>query len=360
MPEILKVGLDQRSYPIWIGEGILERIDEALDSVHFSRRIGIVCNPTVAELYLCRVQEALEKSGYSCSLIEIPDGEQFKTLETLELIYNALIRQGFDRGCGLLALGGGVTGDITGFAAATFMRGIDYVQVPTTLLAQVDSSVGGKTAVNLPLGKNLVGAFYQPRLVHIDVSTLRTLPQREFAAGLAEVAKYGIIEDADFFSWLESNSDQLVSLESEALIHAVKTSCQIKAAVVEGDERESGRRAILNYGHTFGHAVEALCGYGKVKHGEAVAIGMVVAAAISRRLGFCSQVDEQRIETLLRGLSLPVTPPDFTAECYIDAMTRDKKVVDGVHKYILNLGIGDCRIHAVDNLETLLDTVFHV
>jgi len=350
MPEILQVGLQERSYPIWIGDGILNRIGEALDAVRFPKKIGVVCNSTVGDIYLAEIRQVLEGAGYRCCLIDIPDGEEFKNLQTLEQIYATLIEQGFDRGCGLLALGGGVTGDITGFAAATFMRGVPYVQVPTTLLSQVDSSVGGKTAVNLPLGKNLVGAFYQPVHVHIDVSTLRTLPGREFSAGLAEVAKYGIIRDESFFSWLEAHHGKLASLDAAALIHAVRLSCQIKAAVVEGDEREHALRAILNYGHTFGHAVEALSGYGHIKHGEAVAIGMVFASRLSESLGLCSRMDVERIESLLKALGLPVSPPTFSPEQYLSTMARDKKAVGGQMKFVLNLGIGDCRVQSVSHL----------
>ncbi len=353
MMERLDVGLGDRSYPIWVGDGIMHRLGEALIDVKFPRRVAIVTNPTVSGFYRQPVLAALESSGFQVSFIEIPDGEQYKTLQTLELIYDALIRGGFDRYCGLLALGGGVVGDITGFAAATYLRGVPFAQVPTTLLSQVDSSVGGKTAVNHPLGKNMIGAFYQPRHVHIDVATLRTLPRREFAAGMAEVIKYGVIRDREFFGWLASQKEQLLELAPDALVQAVKRSCQIKANVVEIDEKESSLRAILNYGHTFGHAVETLAGYGVVSHGEAVAIGMVIAAELSAQLGFASADDVAAIRTLITAFGLPASPPAHSLDDYLAAMGRDKKVRDGVLRFVLNHGIGDCSVHDIRSPESL-------
>lgn len=353
MFERLTVGLGDRSYPIWIGDGILERLGEALHAVDFPRQVAVVTNPTVFGLFGERVLKVLADSGFTVSLISIADGEEHKNLRTLEQIYDALISGGFDRYCGLIALGGGVVGDITGFAAATYLRGVPFAQVPTTLLAQVDSSVGGKTAVNHPLGKNLIGAFYQPRHVHIDVATLATLPEREFAAGMAEVIKYGIIRDADFFSWLSAERERLRQRDREVLVPAVKRSCQIKADIVELDEKESALRAILNYGHTFGHAVETLAGYGEIRHGEAVAIGMSVAARVSRELGFCSSTQVDAIDALLRAFSLTITPPQFSLDDYLQAMGRDKKVRAGVLRFILNRGIGDSLIGEIPDPDRL-------
>jgi 3-dehydroquinate synthase len=351
MLERLTVGLGERSYPIWVGDGILERLGEALHAVDFPRQVAVITNPTVHGLHGERVLNALARDGYAASVVMIPDGEEYKSLRTLEQIYDALIGGGFDRYCGLIALGGGVVGDITGFAAATFLRGVPYVQVPTTLLSQVDSSVGGKTAINHPLGKNLIGAFYQPRHVHIDVSTLETLPKREFSAGMAEVIKYGIIRDADFFAWLAAHADRLRQRERAALVQAVKRSCQIKADIVELDEKESSLRAILNYGHTFGHAVETLAGYGEIRHGEAIAIGMSVAARIANELGLCTLGQVAAIDALLKAFALSVTPPPFSLADYLQAMGRDKKVKAGVLRFVLNRGIGDCQVSEIRDPE---------
>lgn len=357
MLEQLTVGLDERSYPIWIGDGILDRIGEALKTVPFPRKVAIVTNPTVQGLYGERILDALAGSGFDVSTVMVPDGEAFKNLRTLESIYDALIERGFDRSSGLIALGGGVIGDITGFAAATYLRGIPFAQVPTTLLAQVDSSVGGKTAVNHRLGKNLIGAFYQPVHVHIDVATLATLPSREFSAGMAEIVKYGVIRDRAFFDWLAGHGDSLQRQARGALVQAVKRSCQIKANVVEVDEKENSLRAILNYGHTFGHAVETLAGYGEFRHGEAVAIGMVVAARIACESGLCSQGDAEAIQALLSAFSLPVTPPAFPLDDYLNAMGRDKKVKEGVLRLVLNRGIGDCLVQEITDPESLFASV---
>lgn len=355
--EELWVGLGERSYPIWIGAGILGQLPVALKKVEFPRRVAVVSNPTVAALYAEPLLAQLRGAGYQPALIQLPDGEEYKTLETLNQLFEGLIRGHYDRHCGLIALGGGVIGDMVGFAAATYLRGVPFVQVPTTLLAQVDSSVGGKTAVNHPLGKNLIGAFYQPRHVHIDVDSLKTLPSREFATGLAEVVKYGVICDRGFFEWLQDHCRSLQSLEPAALATAVKRSCQIKANVVESDEKESSLRAILNYGHTFGHAVETLSGYGQYRHGEAVSIGMVVAAELARRLGRCTQADVAAIKSLLVSFKLPVFPPSFSLGAYLEAMGRDKKVKDGRLRFILNLGIGDCEIADITDPEPLFAAI---
>ncbi|MBE0577413.1 MAG: 3-dehydroquinate synthase [Desulfuromonadales bacterium] len=350
----ITVGLGERSYPIWIGERILANIGSALDAVAFPVKVAVVTNPTVGDLYCDQLVESLAASGRKVSVIRVPDGEEYKTLETLENIYDVLIDRQFDRYCGLIALGGGVIGDMAGFAAATFLRGIPFVQIPTTLLSQVDSSVGGKTGVNHPQGKNLIGAFYQPRHVHIDVMALATLSKREFASGLAEVVKYGIIHDLEFFNWLEEHRESLVARSADALVHAVMKSCQIKANVVENDEKEQGIRVLLNLGHTFGHAVETLAGYGVVKHGEAVAIGMVLAARISQRINLCSAADVDRIVELLTYFDLPVTPPDFAVTDYLKVMQRDKKVKDGVVRVVLNHGIGSAAMHQIKDLDKML------
>lgn len=348
------VGLGERSYPIRIGHELLAQLNEALDMVDFPRRVGIVTNPTVGNLYGQQVTAMLRAGNRQVSVIQLPDGEEYKTLATLEQIYDTLIDWRFDRSCGLLALGGGVIGDMTGFAAATYLRGIPFVQMPTTLLAQVDSSVGGKTGVNHPRGKNLVGAFYQPRYVHCDVGMLSTLPEREYVAGLAEVVKYGVIRDAAFFAWLEEERAALLARSPRALEHAVMISCQIKADVVESDENEQGLRAILNYGHTFGHAVETLAGYGVIRHGEAVAIGMVMAARAAVRLGLGTEGDVARLVGLLQAFNLPVDPPDFPAEDYLSVMRHDKKVRDGGIRLVLNHGIGAADLHRVDAPDDLL------
>jgi len=345
--EKLVVGLGSRSYPIFIGDRILSRLPEALQENDFPKKVAVVTNPTVKQLYGGKVMSVLAETGFFPTEIVIPDGEAHKNLNTLEKIYDVLITSHFDRTTGLIALGGGVVGDITGFAAATFLRGVPFAQVPTTLLAQVDSSVGGKTAVNHRLGKNLIGAFYQPRLVFVDLATLSTLPGREFSAGMAEVVKYGIIRDSNFFQWLQFNSQKLLSLNGPELALAVKKSCHIKANIVEIDETESSLRAILNFGHTFGHAIETLAGYGNYLHGEAIAIGMVIASEIAVCLGVASQNDTQAIRELLQAIRLPVTPPDFSPDAYVEAMLRDKKVQDGTLRLVLNLGIGDCRIEKI-------------
>ena len=358
--DILNVSLAQRSYPICIGEGLLAGVGTSLTDISFPHQVAVVSNPTVADLYAPAVVHSLQQAGFDPRLILVPDGEDYKNLDTLQTIYDRLIEHRFDRGCGLLALGGGVIGDMAGFAAATFLRGIPYVQVPTTLLAQVDSSVGGKTAVNHPHGKNLIGAFYQPELVVIDVHTLLTLQPREVLAGIAEVIKYGVIRDADFFAWLEQNQPLLYQRDPDSLVYAIKKSCQIKADIVEVDERESSIRAYLNFGHTFGHAIENLAGYGQWKHGEAVAVGMVVAAKIARSKNLCSGAEVQRIETLLRSFELPVEPPDFGLEALVAAMQRDKKVNQGALTMVLNKGIGDVVLEPIDDVAGLFSTILNL
>ena len=350
----LTVNLGDRSYPIYVGEGILARLGEFLQTAGLRGKVAVVSNPTVAELYLEPVSEALARAGFEVVSMLIPDGEQHKNLESLAAIYDRLVRSRLERKSVVLALGGGVIGDLAGFAAATYLRGVPYVQVPTTLLAQVDSSVGGKTAVNHRDGKNLIGVFYQPRLVLIDVEVLRSLPRRELVAGLAEVIKYGVIEDAELFRLLEDKIDRLVGLDRNLLIQVVAASCAIKARVVEQDEREEDYRAVLNFGHTIGHALEAATGYGKYLHGEAVAVGIVKAAAISLRHGFCDRESMDRIRRLIRRAGLPADLPNGIAmESLIQGMEVDKKSADGKIKFVMCAGIGKTRFHSLSPTEVL-------
>lgn len=351
--ERITVGLQERSYPIIFGSGIVDQLPVYLDELGFPKTLAIITNDIVGPLYAETLIACLRAFAEKVEVITVPDGEQYKNLETFNTVINELINKGFDRSCGLIALGGGVVGDLTGFVAASYLRGVPFVQVPTTLLAQVDSSVGGKTAVNSSLGKNLIGAFYQPRLVLIDVAMLQTLPEREFKAGFAEVIKYGVIRDGEFFSWLEVNAKALLDQSPECLIQAIKRSCQIKADVVEYDEKESSLRAILNFGHTFGHAIEHLSGYGEIRHGEAVAIGMSVAATISNRLDYCSQKDVTRIQQLLLTYGLPTEIPDYSLDEYLRAIWRDKKVQHGSLRYVLNHGIGDCLIQELESPDSV-------
>ncbi|MCX7627142.1 MAG: 3-dehydroquinate synthase [Methylophilaceae bacterium] len=337
--QTLHVALGERSYPIHIGQDLLARADLILP--HLDRkRVAVVTNTTVGPLYLEALCEPLRQAGVAVVPIVLPDGEQYKNAETLGKIYDALLEQRCERGTALVALGGGVVGDMAGFAAATYQRGVPFIQVPTTLLAQVDSSVGGKTGINHPLGKNMIGAFWQPRLVLADTATLATLPDRELSAGLAEVIKYGLIRDAEFFRWLEQNMTRLMAREAEALAYAIRRSCENKAAVVAADERESGERALLNLGHTFGHAIEAGLGYGSWLHGEAVAAGIVLAADLSRRMGWLSMADTHRITSLLQAAGLPTAPPKLGTDTYLDLMGLDKKVADGKIRLILLQSIG--------------------
>jgi 3-dehydroquinate synthase len=338
--QTVKVALGSRSYPIHIGAGLLERGDLLLP--HLAQpRAAIVTNDVVGPLYLARLRDTLVRAGVDCVTIGVADGEAHKNWETLNLILDRLLEQRCERKTTLIALGGGVIGDLTGFAAAVYLRGVPFIQIPTTLLAQVDSSVGGKTGINHPLGKNMIGAFYQPRLVLADTATLATLPARELAAGLAEVIKYGLILDAAFFDWLERNMPRLVARESEALEYAIQRSCQIKAEVVAGDERETAARALLNLGHTFGHAIEAGLSYGAWLHGEAVAAGTVLAARLSQRMGLLAAGDVERIETLLVQAGLPVRAPDLGVERFLDLMAADKKVERGRLRLILLRRIGE-------------------
>jgi len=356
-PVTIKVGLEGRSYPIHIGSGTLDALPDFLSSIYFPTALTVITNHTVNNLYGDTLLSILEDVGITVSVISIDDGEQFKSFSTLSYIYDELVSYNVDRSSGIVAFGGGVVGDIAGFAAATFLRGIPYVQVPTTLLSQVDSSVGGKTAINHPTGKNLIGAFNQPRLVCIDVDLLGSLPQREYLAGMAEVIKYGVIRDKAFFDWLKSSRRLLLEKDRGALIHAIKTSCQIKADIVEIDEKESSLRAILNYGHTLGHAVESLTNYQEYLHGEAVAIGMVFAAKAARHLGYCNDRDVELICELLVDFDLPIEAPGFSSSHYLEAMMHDKKVKSGQLNMIFNKGIGDCHIETVSHPAELLDQI---
>lgn len=333
----VEIALAQRSYPILIGPHLLED-DELLSEFISASQLLIVTNDTIAPLYLRPLQTAL-RHRRTASVV-LPDGEQYKTLDTMSRIIDALIDERMNRDAAVVALGGGVIGDMAGFAAACYQRGIDYVQVPTTLLAQVDSSVGGKTAVNHPHAKNMIGAFHQPRCVIADTATLHTLPEREYRAGIAEIVKYGLIYDPALFTWLEANAEALLGRVDTAVMHAVRRSCEIKAEVVGVDEREQGLRAILNLGHTFGHAIETASGYGNWLHGEAVAAGMVMAADLSERLGWLPSADKERAIDLLRRFKLPVEPPRIGAERARELMGLDKKVLDGKLRLVLLRSLG--------------------
>lgn len=344
----LSVELGDRSYPIYIDQGLLGNA-ELIRPFIAGQQVMVVSNETVAPLYLETLLHSL--AGLQVATHILPDGEKFKNLEVLDGIFDALLRVPCDRKTTMIALGGGVVGDISGFAAACYQRGIPFIQVPTTLLAQVDSSVGGKTAVNHPRGKNMIGAFYQPRCVIADISTLDTLDDRQLSAGLAEVIKYGLIRDLKFFNWLEKNIDRLCEKEPDALTEAIRWSCRSKAEIVAEDELEAGVRALLNLGHTFGHAIEAGMGYGNWLHGEAVATGMLMAADLSHRSGWISRTDVTRIAELLMRAGLPVTPPaELDVERYLKLMMVDKKVHQGCIRLVLLKDIG--RAFVSDDYDT--------
>ncbi len=349
--DTLRVDLGDRAYPIHIGPGLLDRADLLLPHLA-QKRVAIVTNTTVGPLYLERLGKTLGDAGVQVDSVVLPDGEAYKNWETLNLIFDALLARRAERKTTLVALGGGVIGDLTGFAAACYQRGMPFIQVPTTLLAQVDSSVGGKTGINHPLGKNMIGAFYQPQLVLADTDTLATLPDRELSAGLAEVIKYGLIRDQPFLEWLEAHMDQLVARDTAALTYAIRRSCENKAEVVAADEKEAGQRALLNLGHTFGHAIEAGMGYGNWLHGEAVAAGTMLAADLSRRLGNLGQADVDRIARLFRRAGLPVLAPNLGEASYMESMGVDKKVEGGKIRFVLFRKLGEAYMAALrDNTE---------
>ncbi|MDQ8030584.1 3-dehydroquinate synthase [Bordetella genomosp. 1] len=336
---VVEVDTPGGQYPIRIAPGRIDRLDEAIPAD--ATTIAIVTNPTVGALYGARAEAALARTGRKVLRIELPDGEAHKDWQTLNLIFDAMLENRLDRRAVLVALGGGVIGDMTGFAAAVYMRGVRFVQVPTTLLAQVDSSVGGKTAVNHPLGKNMIGAFYQPVAVEIDTDVLQTLPAREVSAGLAEVIKYGLILDPVFWDWCEQNAAALRALDADAVAHAIRRSCELKAQVVGKDERESGLRAILNLGHTFGHAIESGLGYGEWLHGEAVGCGMVQAAELSAEVCGFPAADVARVRALVQAIGCPVVAPDLGLERWIALMQVDKKTEGGEIKFVLLPRIGE-------------------
>jgi 3-dehydroquinate synthase len=334
------VGLGERAYPIHIGEGLLARADLFLPHLP-QRKVSVVTNTTVSSLYLEKFSATLRGAGLEIVSVVLPDGEEHKNWQTLNSIFDALLSNRCERKSTIIALGGGVVGDLAGFAAASYQRGVPFIQVPTTLLAQVDSSVGGKTAINHPLGKNMIGAFYQPRMVLADTAILSTLPDRELSAGLAEVIKYGLIMDLPFLGWLEANMDNLNRREPGALAYAVTRSCENKAAVVAADERETGRRALLNLGHTFGHAIEAGLGFGIWLHGEAVAAGTVLAARLSERMGFLTANDVERISRLFVRAGLPIAAPSLGQDRYLELMGHDKKIENGRLRLILLRSLGE-------------------
>ena len=355
----LSVGLNARSYDILIGAGLMARTDLILGSLR-SRRAAIVTNETVGNLYLSPLERQLSSAGIELTGVVLKDGEAYKNWESLNAIHDAMLAARCDRTTTVIALGGGVVGDLAGFAAATYQRGVPFIQIPTTLLSQVDSSVGGKTGINHPRGKNMVGAFWQPRLVLADTESLRTLPDRELSAGLAEVIKYGLIRDEEFLVWIEANIDRLMARDGPTLAEAIERSCANKAQVVSDDEFETaktGGRALLNLGHTFGHAIETGVGYGEWLHGEAVAAGMIMAADLSRRLGWLQDRDIERIQRLLQKAGLPVSAPKLGAERYLDLMSHDKKVMAGKLRLVLLRRLGEAVTYSEATPEQIAATV---
>jgi 3-dehydroquinate synthase len=340
----LGIDLGERSYEILIGLGLRKRVGEFIKAVFNPSRVVIITHPSINGLYGKEVVANCIEQGWATDIIEVPEGESSKNLGQAEKLYDRLLELNCDRKSALVALGGGVIGDLVGFVAATYQRGIPFIQVPTTLLSQVDSSVGGKTAVNHPKGKNMIGAFYQPRLVVTDLETLRTLPAKEYCAGLAEIVKYGVISDAKLFDFLETNYQKILRLDHECLSYIIETSCAIKAKVVEKDERESHHRMILNFGHTLGHAIESLTNYSRYIHGEAVAIGMVQAAELSHSMEKCSKEVPRRLQALLKNLGLPVEMPGLDSTAIIESLYHDKKTMDHKIKFILVKEIGSIEI----------------
>lgn len=344
--EKIRVELGERSYAIIVDENVLKDLGKTLSKFEFSPKTAVISNHTIFDIYGDAVCSSLREAGFEVSEVIIPDGEEYKTTGTMQDIWGGLLKAKLDRKSTIVALGGGVIGDMAGFAASTYMRGIDFIQVPTTLLAQVDSSVGGKTGVNHELGKNMIGTFWQPRLVMIDIKTLSTLPGREFVSGMAEVIKYGVIWDEEFFRYLEDNREKILALDPVCIKHIIRRSCEIKADVVSRDEREGGIRAILNYGHTIGHAVETVTGYTEWLHGEAVAIGMYVEAALARVLGVLDDASVERIKKLITSYGLPAEMPTSAGgfSSMLESMLLDKKTVSGAITFILPERIGSVRI----------------
>ncbi|MBF0421815.1 MAG: 3-dehydroquinate synthase [Magnetococcales bacterium] len=353
MQNHLTVDLGSRSYPIDFGQKLISTLGQRLRSLALRGQTVVITNETIAPLFLAQVETSLRDAGYPILPILLPDGEIYKNNNTLQQIYDRLLEHRMERSTILIALGGGVIGDMTGYAAATFLRGVDFVQIPTTLLAQVDSSVGGKTGINHPLGKNLIGAFYQPRLVVCDLDSLATLPRREFVAGMAEVVKYGLIHDRDFFYYIRDHLEAINRLTPEPLLTVLHTCCAIKGRIVSADERESGQRALLNFGHTFGHAIETLTGYDQYLHGEAVGMGIVMAADLSRRLGWLGQEEWLDITQIIRRVGLPDKIPPLSIDAVLEAFSRDKKVHGGRPRFVLLQGIGRAVVTA-DVPESLL------
>ncbi|HET6515778.1 MAG TPA: 3-dehydroquinate synthase [Thermodesulfovibrionales bacterium] len=355
--EQVRVDLGERSYDIWIGSDILTKCGRLIGDLHFSR-IAIISNPTVYGLYGEPLTNTLRNLGNTVDVVIVPDGEEYKDLLWTYYIHGELLKRRLDRSSALIALGGGVIGDITGFVASTYMRGISFIQIPTTLLAQVDSSVGGKTGVNHPLGKNMIGTFYQPRLVWTDVNTLKTLPRREFLAGIAEVVKYGVIWDEEFIRFLEEKRERILGLDDSAVSSIIKRSCEIKAEVVSKDEREAGPRAILNYGHTIGHAIETATGYTAYLHGEAVAIGMLREARLSCLLGLLDSGDGERIGSLIESYGLPTKMPSgIDIDKIISSMELDKKAVRGELKFALPEKMGSVKVREVSDRAMIVESL---
>ncbi|MBR7059425.1 MAG: 3-dehydroquinate synthase [Neisseriaceae bacterium] len=351
---ILSVNTPSHTYPIYIGASLIQLL-QRYSTQHIDNNCTIVTNETIAPLYLKSVTDVLKSAGKNVYEIILPDGESYKNIETLQIIYDGLMQQRMERRSTLIALGGGVIGDMTGFAAATYQRGMPFVQIPTTLLSQVDSSVGGKTGINHPLGKNMIGAFYQPQAVFAGLDTLHTLPKREFSAGMAEVIKYALLGDIEFLQWIEQHIEPLMALDNDSLAYAVEKCCAMKADIVAADEKENGQRALLNLGHTFGHAIETQMGYGTWLHGEAVSAGMVVACHLSERMGFISSEDTLRVNNLLQKASLPNTPPEFPFERWIEHMKHDKKVSAGKIRFVVLESLGHAIIKECSDIELLKD-----
>ena len=358
--KILNVELADKSYPIYIGSNLLS--SKSLLSDHIQgKQVMVVTNTTIAPLYLEKLKDAL--SDFNVESVVLPDGEEFKTLETLNKVFDALLKAKFDRSSTLVALGGGVVGDITGYAAASYQRGVNFIQVPTSLLSQVDSSVGGKTGVNHELGKNMIGAFYQPKAVIIDVDTLDTLSDQEYSAGMAEVIKYGLLGNADFFSMLETNIESIMARNKDLIIEIIFNSCKDKASIVALDEFERGKRALLNLGHTFGHGIENAFGYGNYLHGEAVSIGMVMAAKLSMDEGHLSNEDAIRVESILSKADLPISiKKSIGSETLIEAMSLDKKSIDGKIRLVLLKALGDSYLtdsYSKENFNKVVNNFCH-